>query len=52
MSNQVAQIMAWVALVVLLQVWDGEGDVQISDVLYGHHLVKLLEDSGEKYIFF
>ena len=42
MTNQVSEVVAWVGLVVLLEVRDGESDVQIPDVLYGHHFVVLL----------
>lgn len=34
--------MSWVGLVVLLKVRDGEGHIQVPDVLNRHHLVELL----------
>lgn len=42
MTNQVSQVMSRVRFVVLLEVWDGEGHVQVPDVLHRHHLVELL----------
>ena len=42
MANQVSQIVPWVGLVVLLQIRDGEGHVQVPDVLDGDYFVELL----------
>jgi hypothetical protein len=42
MAYQVAQIVAWVGLVVLLQVWDRERHIQVPNVLDRHHFVELL----------
>ena len=42
MANQMAQIVSRVGLVVLLQVRDGEGHVQVPDVLDGDYFVELL----------
>lgn len=42
MSNQMAQIMTWIWFVVLLQVWDREGHIQVSNVLDRHDFIKLL----------
>lgn len=42
-----SQIVSGVGLVILLKVWDGEGHVQVPDVLHRHHLVELLR-GGKK----
>lgn len=48
MANQMSKIMSWIRLVVFLEIWDGEGHVEVPDIFNGHHLIKLLRGSNKK----